>query len=114
MILCNYLTMLKKLSKMSKTSYFFSVASCWELAIKHQIGKLQLSQNITLFLKDQLLLYDIELIPIEFLHALNTMKLPLHHNDPFDRLIISQSQVENLPVITSDVKFKLYDVIVIW
>jgi len=47
-------------------------------------------------------------------HALRVVDLPLHHNDPFDRLLIAQSQLENLPILTSDPNIARYDVEVIW
>ena len=49
-------------------------------------------------------------LKIEHIHALKAGALPLHHNDPFDRMLIAQAQVEKLPTITSDKKFSMYDV----
>ena len=47
-------------------------------------------------------------------HALNVFSLPAHHRDPFDQIIIAQSRIENLPVLTADQLFKEYDVTIIW
>jgi PIN domain nuclease of toxin-antitoxin system len=58
--------------------------------------------------------YGLELLPIRYEHILQLEKLPLHHGDPFDRLLIAQAKAENLPILTADKMFKLYDVTVIW
>jgi PIN domain nuclease of toxin-antitoxin system len=86
---------------------FLSAASLWEITIKNQIGKLIL--NISL---EELFNYadrnQIEIIPINYDHLLVLSTLPLHHSDPFDRLIISQAIAENLVLITRDKGFKKY------
>ena len=84
-----------------------SAASLWEITIKNQIGKLTL--NITL---EELFNYadinQIEIIPINYDHLLVLSKLPNHHSDPFDRLIIAQAIAENLVLITRDKGFQKY------
>jgi PIN domain nuclease of toxin-antitoxin system len=55
-----------------------------------------------------------ELLPIRYEHILQLEALPLHHGDPFDRLLIAQAMAENLPILNGDKKFELYDVKVIW
>ena len=86
---------------------FLSAASLWEITIKNQIGKLTL--NITL---EELFNYadrnQIEIIPINYDHLLVLSKLPNHHSDPFDRLIIAQAIAENLVLITRDKGFQKY------
>lgn len=86
---------------------FLRAASLWEITIKKQIGKLKL--NISL---EELFNYadrnQIEIIPITQEHLLTLAKLPIHHNDPFDRLIISQAIAEDLILITRDKAFKKY------
>lgn len=88
---------------------FLSAASLWEITIKNQIGKLEL--NISL---SDLFEYtdrnQIEIVSITYDHLLTLSKLPIHHNDPFDRLIISQAIAEDLVVITRDKLFKKYKV----
>jgi PIN domain nuclease of toxin-antitoxin system len=92
---------------------FLSAASLWEITIKNQIGKLTL--NISL---EELFNYadrnQIEIIPINYDHLLVLSTLPIHHGDPFDRLIISQAIAENLILITQDNKFKKYMVVQQW
>lgn len=93
---------------------FLSVASSWEIAIKYSLGKLRLPEAPELFVPKRLLRDGMLSLPIEHIHALHVSELPLHHRDPFDRLIISQAQVEKLPVMTADRKFEPYEVEIIW
>ena len=71
-----------------------SLASCWKLVIK--------------VIKGQLLLR------IEFHHLMHLHQLPMHHLDPFDRLLVAQAQIEKLPIVTADAQVRAYDVEVIW
>lgn len=90
-----------------------SVASLWEIAIKSSLGKLELLRPFDQLIPEQLEINEIDVLPIELSHLSRIINLPLHHRDPFDRLIIAQSIVENLPIITSDAKFQQYSVQVI-
>jgi PIN domain nuclease of toxin-antitoxin system len=90
-------------------SCFLSAASLWEITIKHQIGKLDLDISLT-ELFDYVDRNQIEIIPINYEHLLTLSDLPNHHNDPFDRLIISQAIAEDLIVITRDKLFKKYKI----
>ena len=85
-----------------------SVASIWEVEIKRAIGKLDVPDDLTY----QLAVGGVGVIDITALHAVTAARLPLHHNDPFDRLLIAQAQVEGLSILTSDRHFSLYDVMV--
>ena len=91
-----------------------SVASAWEIAIKTARGKLKLAGPIDEFMPSQLAENRIALLPITLDHALRTAALPLHHADPFDRLLIAQSQVERIPILTSDAEFARYNVETVW
>jgi PIN domain nuclease of toxin-antitoxin system len=93
---------------------FFSAASGWEIAIKTQLGRLQLPDNLEQFIVDQLSLNTILALPIQLRHALHVYTLPQHHRDPFDRMLVAQSQVENLPILTTDPQIAQYDVETIW
>lgn len=94
-------------------SCFLSVASLWEITIKHQIGKLILDLSL-----EELFEYAernrIEIIQISFDHLLTLSKLPPHHNDPFDRIIISQCISENATLLSKDTGFKKYKVKQLW
>ena len=91
----------------SQNEIFVSIASIWEIAIKISVGKLNLANPLTDIIK-QIAIEDIEILPISTEHTLQVSTMPFHHRDPFDRIIIAQSQVENLPIITDDSEFKNY------
>ena len=98
----------------SNNELFFSAASGWEIAIKAQLGRLQLPDNLEQFIVEQLSLNTILVLPIQLRHALHVYTLPQHHRDPFDRMLVAQSQVENLPVLTTDPQIAQYEVKTIW
>ncbi len=97
-----------------KNPCFFSVASCWEMAIKIGLGKLRLPEPIDTFIPDQLAANGIELLPIEFLDATSVAKLDRHHGDPFDRLIIAQALRRDLAIASADRVFSKYGVKRAW
>ena len=89
---------------------FISTASLWEIAIKNGKGNLSLKAPFLDFINANVIQEGITILPIDLHHLDHFQRIPFHHNDPFDRLIIAQSISENIPIITSDPKFKLYDV----
>jgi PIN domain nuclease of toxin-antitoxin system len=89
---------------------FLSAASGWEIAIKSQLGRLQLQGPPQEFVAEQLAQNRIHSLPILMAHALHVFGLPWHHRDPFDRLLVAQSQLENLPLLTFDEDIAGYDV----
>jgi PIN domain nuclease of toxin-antitoxin system len=93
---------------------WISVASLWEIITKVQIGKLALPAPVGDYLSAKLKANGILVLPITFDHVKRVEGLPLHHRDPFDRILIAQSLEEKLPVITSDPLFARYLVEVIW
>jgi len=93
---------------------YLSVASCWEMIIKIQLGKLKIIDRPELFFPEHMSINNIKGLPIQISHALHLYKLPMHHRDPFDRIIIAQSQVEKLPLIANDAMFKKYNVKTVW
>lgn len=96
------------------TDLFLSMASLWEIAIKMSLGKLQLAQPYDIFIPQQLTLNEIFLLNITITHTSSVISLPFHHRDPFDRLIIAQSSVEQMPVISKDDVFDTYGIKRIW
>ena len=84
-----------------------SVASIWEVAIKHRIGKLEVSPIV---FRDQSIAAGADLLPVQDSHVIETAQLPLLHQDPFDRLLIAQARVEGLMAVSSDRKWSGYDV----
>jgi PIN domain nuclease of toxin-antitoxin system len=93
---------------------WLSVASIWEILIKVQIGKIPLPQPTGSYLVKKLAENRIETLPVSLDHVLKIEALPVHHRDPFDRILIAQSLEENLPLVTSDSIFNRYDVELIW
>jgi PIN domain nuclease of toxin-antitoxin system len=93
---------------------FVSMATCWELAIKVGLRKLDLGELATTFLPRELAANHFDLLGIELRHATFVETLPLHHRDPFDRLLIAQSMIEAIPVISVDVAFDVYGVSRLW
>jgi len=93
---------------------WFSVASAWELVIKSHVGKLTLPEAVTEYIPSRLSWYAIQSLPIEMRHVLGVAELPLHHRDPFDRLLAAQSRLENLPIVTADPRVVQYQVETIW
>jgi PIN domain nuclease of toxin-antitoxin system len=91
-----------------------SVASAWEIAIKTSAGRLELGAPPTEYVVDRLRLHGFQPVPIELAHALRAGTLPRHHGDPFDRVIVAQGQVEDMPIVTGDPLIGLYDVETIW
>ena len=93
----------------SQNNVFVSIASLWEIAIKISIGKLTLAKPLANVIK-QIEIEDFEILPISPEHTLRVSIMPFHHRDPFDRVIIAQSQIENLPVLTDDNDFGSYGI----
>ena len=93
---------------------FLSVASIWEMSIKASLGKLILQQPIEQIINQQVQTNGLQLINIETTHALAVSTLPWHHRDPFDRLIIAQSQLENLTILGCDTAMDVYDIKRVW
>jgi PIN domain nuclease of toxin-antitoxin system len=93
---------------------FLSAASGWEIAIKTALGKLQLPEAPDLWVVAQLAYNGIQPLPVELRHGLHTYHLPLHHRDPFDRILIAQCQLEMLPIVSSDAHVARYQVDVVW
>lgn len=91
-----------------------SVASLWEIVIKTGLGKLDLGSPFESFVEEHVLLNDIKILGIGLRHLDELNRLPLHHRDPFDRLIIAQALAEDLPLVAKDGKFDPYNVRLFW
>ncbi|MBF2057873.1 MAG: type II toxin-antitoxin system VapC family toxin [Cyanobacterium sp. T60_A2020_053] len=85
---------------------FVSAATVWEMSIKKSLGKLFVPNNLLEKLKDNYF----RVLDITAEHGLKVTDLPLHHKDPFDRMLIAQAMIEDLTIITLDTKFPLYDI----
>jgi PIN domain nuclease of toxin-antitoxin system len=93
---------------------WFSVASVWEMGIKVSIGKLPLPEPIADYLSTRMTQLGARSLEITAVHALQVAELPLHHRDPFDRMLIAQAQVEDMTLVSADSIFNLYDVSLLW
>jgi len=91
-----------------------SIASGWEIAIKVTRGRLPLPQPLDQFIPHHLQSDQIAVLPIELQHAYGLVRLPLHHRDPFDRLLISQALSEDIPIVSTDSVFDAYPVKRLW
>lgn len=84
---------------------FVSSISFFEIQLKRKLGKLEFDFD----LKEMVELEAFKILDLSFSHSEYTIHLPLHHRDPFDRILIAQSIVEKMPLITSDAKIHQYD-----
>ncbi len=95
-------------------SVYLSIVSVWEMQIKRQIGKLDLNMPLQEIIEEQCETNNLQILPLRLKHIFGLQDLPLHHKDPFDRLLLVQSQIENLYLISSDSTLKLYQVNLCW
>ena len=93
---------------------FLSVASVWEIQIKIAIGKFILQDSLANVIAEQQQINGVQILPVQLSHALYLENLPLHHKDPFDRLLISQAIVENMTLVSADIQFANYQVSLLW
>jgi PIN domain nuclease of toxin-antitoxin system len=97
----------------SADDVFLSIVSLWEIAIKLNIGKLPLQGNFE-DIEPQLIAAGIAILPITFTDTVQFRHLPLHHRDPFDRILVAQAINNSLVLISRDAAFDDYDMQRIW
>jgi PIN domain nuclease of toxin-antitoxin system len=90
-----------------KNEICISIVSLWEISIKMKLDKLKVYSNIYSIEKD-LIHYKISILPITLIDIIKNYELPFHHRDPFDRMLISQSITQNIPIIGCDTIFDKY------
>jgi PIN domain nuclease of toxin-antitoxin system len=93
---------------------YLSAASGWEIAIKSSTGKLALPDPPAVYVQSRMAANRVVELPVSMTHALQVHALPYHHKDPFDRLLVAQSQVESMPILTADPLIAQYAVTVLW
>ena len=91
-----------------------SIASIWEIQIKTLLGKLALDMPLDRLIATQREENGVRLLPIKLSHVIEHERLPMHHGDPFDRMLVAQARVENLVILSSDSSMSSYDVAVRW
>lgn len=96
------------------TTIQISMVSLWEIQIKHQLGKLDLSKPLEQIVREQREKNGFRLLTIDLPHVLALSTLPDHHRDPFDRLLIAQAMIEHLTLITNDAQIARYPVQTVW
>lgn len=98
----------------SDADVWVSIASLWEIAIKVNIGKLTLPKPFNEFISQQIQSNEIDVLAIAITHVSEISTLPSHHRNPFDRLLIAQSMIEQVPLISVDVIFDRYGIDRVW
>lgn len=104
----------KELCNSGEHDFYLSVASPWEMQIKHQLGKLSLAMPIAELINKNTQENNINLLPINLSHISYLEQLPAHHKDPFDRIIIAQAIIEDMTIVTIDHVFVDYPVQIAW
>ena len=98
----------------SANQVLLSVASLWELQIKIQNNKFKFTDPLEDVVVEQIKVNGFQLLPITFAHILELEELPFHHKDPFDHLLIAQANAEKMILVSSDSKFSVYPVNLLW
>ena len=92
----------------------FSIVSYWEICIKHALGKLLLAANWQRVFDNEMAANGIHWLALEKEHCAGIIDLPLHHRDPFDRLLVSQAMQEDLTLVSRDANFAKYEINTLW
>jgi len=100
----------KALIRDNATSVWVSSATIWEISIKAALDRLELDEEFEQRLPAELERSGFRLLAVKFDHAFGVRRLPLHHRDPFDRMLIAQAQWEGLTLVTADPNIMAYDV----
>lgn len=92
----------------------WSIASSWEIAVKLPLGKLQIGRPLADLFAELVSNQAVQVLPVGHEHCARLAELPLHHRDPFDRMLVVQAQVARVPVLSADPKVGFYDIEVLW
>jgi PIN domain nuclease of toxin-antitoxin system len=93
---------------------YLSVVSAWEIQIKRQVNRLQLGVPLDQMIQGQRAANGLRILPVKLQHIYILDELPLHHNDPFDRLLIAQAKAEHAWLVSGDSRFQPHPVDVLW
>jgi len=121
---CTFLWMVSNQARLSEAcrvhlvdpanDVFLSAVSAWEICIKHKLGQLTLSEPPGQFLPKYRTMHGIDELALDELSVLQVPRLPEIHKDPFDRMIATQSILEDMPLLTKDSNIPKYGLTVIW
>jgi PIN domain nuclease of toxin-antitoxin system len=89
---------------------FFSAASFWEICIKMNLGKLSLKRGWFKTIQEEMRINAVQWLPVEMRHCVELTKLPFHHRDPFDRMLIAQAMVADLQLLSRDGRLSAYEI----
>jgi PIN domain nuclease of toxin-antitoxin system len=89
---------------------FFSAASFWEICAKTSLGKLSLKRGWLKKIQEEMRVNAIQWLPVELQHCVELTKLPFHHRDPFDRMLIAQAMTEELQLLSRDSRLSAYEI----
>jgi PIN domain nuclease of toxin-antitoxin system len=92
----------------------FSAVSAMEIAMKHAAGRLELPDDAGAWIRTRLAAFGLIELPVTVEHAIEAGRLPRHHRDPWDRLLVAQARVEGVPILSSDTILQRYEVATIW
>jgi PIN domain nuclease of toxin-antitoxin system len=94
----------------SRHDLVLSAVSAWEIAVKHALGKIDLPADPVEYVTSRMTTSAVLPLAVTHAHALQVARLPMHHRDPFDRLLVAQAQLENLPLLTADRQLAAYGI----
>ena len=104
----------KKILKTKNNQLYLSAASSWEICIKASLNKLPLPKSPDSYISSRMERLSILPLAIRHHHTFGIFELPMHHRDPFDRILIAQARAEKFHLMSADKLFKLYEVDLIW
>ena len=106
--------MVREIIANTENTLLVSAATAWEIAIKHQLGKIRKVADLVSDFSGRIEREGFQLLPISAEHGIRAGLLPGLHKDPFDRMLIAQAQAENVPVLSNDAVFESYGVRRLW
>lgn len=111
----------RRLSKKAKSIFLdggntllLSAVSGFEIAVKYSLGKLELSEEPASFIQKRIQANALTVLPLRMEHAGRLASLPFHHRDPFDRLLVAQAMIEQVPILSADRALSAYDIERVW
>lgn len=96
------------------TEPLLSAASVWELAIKASIDRIELPAPVETWVPEVMGVSGVAPLDVRLVHVLRVSRLPLHHRDPFDRLLVAQALEERIPLVTADRQLERYEAEILW